>query len=341
MAKLNSSEFLYSFENMRAVAILFVIFSHFSSVYKFGESASIVKFFLADATTLFVFISGYLFYYLSRKKAFDYLDYLGKKFKFVVLPFLFFSFFAILAGLVFRQNETYGLAPVAYVLWSFIVGGAVNGPMWFIPMIFLFFLASPVLMFCAKRDWFFVMVVAAVLFSVFSFRPIANQNPVLSFFHFMGFYLMGMLFARGGVVVDFLRSRPKAVMAVSASGFFVMLVVWLGSDQIVQGYSDFIFQPNIMQFGKLFFVVFLFFLFEKFLDKKIKTMSYIANISFGLFFVHGFWLLVFSKVVLYLEVSRLSTYFALEFLLVFCFSVISIDIAKRILGARSRYVVGC
>ncbi|RQW29217.1 acyltransferase [Rhodobacteraceae bacterium CH30] len=341
MSKVNGGEFLYSFENMRAVAILFVIFSHFSSVYKFGESADIVKFILADATTLFVFISGYLFYYLSGNKGFGYLDYLGKKFKFVVLPFFFFSFFAILAGLVFRQNELYGLTPVAYMLWSFIVGGVVNGAMWFIPMICLFFLVSPMLLFCTKRDWFFVMVVAAVLFSVYSFRPVGNQNPVLSFFHFMGFYLMGMFFARRGVVMDLLRSRSKTVMAVSASGFFVLLVVWLGGDQVVQGYFDYILQPNIIQMGKLFFVVFLFFLFERFLSKKIKPMSYIANISFGLFFVHGFWSLVFLKAASYLEVSRLSTYFSLEFLFVFCFSVISIDIAKRILGARSRYVIGC
>ncbi|MCP9760360.1 acyltransferase [Aquitalea sp. S1-19] len=326
---------------MRAVAILLVIFSHFSSVYKFGESADVVKFILADATTLFVFISGYLFYYLSRRKGFNFLDYLGKKFKFVVLPFLFFSFFAILAGLFFGQNETYGLMPIAYVLWSFVVGGAVNGPMWFVPMIFLFFLVSPIFIFCAKRNWFFVMVVAAVLFSVFSFRPINSQNPVLSFFHFMGFYLMGMLFARGGAVMDFLRSRPRAVMAVSASGFFVLLVVWLGGGQVFQGYFDYIWQPNIIQMGKLFFVVFLFFLFERFFNKKINPMSYIANISFGLFFVHGFWLLLFYKMVSFFAVSKLPVYFILEFLMVFCFSVISIEVSKRVLGVRSRYVVGC
>lgn len=121
------SKFRYSLENFRGVAIIFVMLSHISSFQSMGAASNYLFFFLGDATAWFVFISGYLFYYLEVNK-FKYFDYMQKKLKYVILPYLILSIPAILVGLYFLRNILYDLTPLNYTFWSLLTGGMVVGP---------------------------------------------------------------------------------------------------------------------------------------------------------------------------------------------------------------------
>ena len=137
------SKFRYSLENFRGIAIFFVMFSHIISIQSMGRLGGYLYYFVGDATTWFVFISGYLFYYLEVNN-FKYADYLWKKLKYVILPYLILSIPVIFFWISISQNLLYGLTPLKFMLWSLLAGGIAVGPMWFIPMIALFFIFTPV-----------------------------------------------------------------------------------------------------------------------------------------------------------------------------------------------------
>ena len=132
--RMATKDFKYSVENFRGIAIFFVMLSHLSSFSSLGPAGKYLLFTFVDATTWFVFISGYLFSHIEKNINFKYIDYIYKKFKFVIIPYLILSIPAILVGLYFQRHTLLELNVAEYILWSLSVGGSVVGPMWFIPM---------------------------------------------------------------------------------------------------------------------------------------------------------------------------------------------------------------
>src|SRR6478609_5971512 len=90
---MSSKRFLHYIHFFRGLAILFIVGLH-ACISLTWEGAPLQKKFALvlfnNGTVLFVFISGYLFYHLSKDR-FDYKEYLKKKFLYVILPYLFVS----------------------------------------------------------------------------------------------------------------------------------------------------------------------------------------------------------------------------------------------------------
>ena len=83
-------QYIYSIDNLRGLAILLVFFTHCQSFNLFDSLfQDFAKFFVGNATAIFVFISGFLFHYLQSKN-FNFKKYLKQKSKFVITPYLFF-----------------------------------------------------------------------------------------------------------------------------------------------------------------------------------------------------------------------------------------------------------
>ncbi|MGX4640635.1 acyltransferase family protein [Massilia sp. SYSU DXS3249] len=336
-----SSKFRYSLENFRGLAIIFVMISHLGTLEALGWDGKFAYFLVGNATAWFVFLSGYLFYYIERKQ-FSYPAYLEKKARFVVLPYLVLSVPAIAAGFYLARPDLLDLSPAGYVGWSLAVGGSVIGPLWFIPMITVFFLFSPLFNRVAKTWMIYPLAVVGILFSIFSSRPIGSINPFLAFLHFLGFYLCGLAFAAGQHHLDALRYSVKSALIYAGVGLFAAsCMLYEGQKAAPLGFFDGLGWFNALQFGKLALLVAIFFLFERYLDRQNKALAYTAKISFGLFFIHGFYLAVFQKVQQYLGITDgMATFFA-EFTMVIGCTFATVVILKRILGKGSRYVIGC
>lgn len=137
----------------RAFAILTIILGH---TCRFG-TGNILEFqhnLYCFNTALFVFISGYLFQYLSYK--FEYKIYLKKKFLTVGLPYLIIitplSFVSTLSS---PENNTFhNLAFYQKVLGGIIFGQTVLAPSWFIGMIIWFYLLAPVFLRISHSKYF-------------------------------------------------------------------------------------------------------------------------------------------------------------------------------------------
>lgn len=280
---LTKKEFSYSADNFRAIAIVFVVLSHLTLTNNY------LTFFLIDATTWFLFISGYLLFQIESKKKFSYSQYLKKKIKFVIAPYLVFSTFCILIGIYFKQNEILDLSIQNYIAWSLIVGGAINFPMWFIPMIALFFIFSPIFIGITKQKTLiiFLITLIGIILSIYSSRPANNQNPLFSFFHFFGFYVLGILFFKLKPNIKSLDKKSAA--AIFTLGLVLFFMTLRNNIDMNTDYPPYIsFGSNIGNFnaqifGKLCLLIAIFIFLEKYYNKPNKFLSYISSISFGIF----------------------------------------------------------
>lgn len=335
--------FLFYIENIRAIAIILVVLCHLSLWSRINpDSVSWVGYHLSDATAVFVFISGFLFKFLADKNGFSFFPYIKKKILNVLLPYLLFIAFATVIGLILKSYEHFGLSPIPFSIWSVFIGGSVIAPLWFVPMIFLFFLSSSLWIALSRHKFFYIFTYTLILFSVFSSRPYLNLNPFFSFLHFSGFYAMGILMAS-----DLSQPAPKVqsnslyMMIICLFLYFITFLYFLHNPTHEDGFISNIFKLNIIQLGKIFLILFLFLLTRKYLNRKIPLLSYIANISFGLFFVHGFSLVLFGYVASRAQINNIIAYSLSELLISFGLSILIIEIIKKITGQWSRYVLGC
>lgn len=337
-------DFHFATENLRGLSILFVMLSHISSYHALGPLGAYLSFFFGDATTWFVFISGYLFTRIEGQR-FDYKRYLSKKVRFVLTPYLILSVPAIAAGLHFGRHHILGLDVATYIPWSILVGGSVIVPMWFIPMIVIFFLLSPLFHRIGSSSHKNALLAVSLGASLFTTRPVDNLNPLLQFLHFTGFYVLGISFAARDGMVGTIKSWPRGptltiwvalvLFAVSSAWF-----LFQGGERPL-GFFDGLGQFNNSEFGKVTLFLALFFLFDRYLNSETAFLGRMAEISFGLFFIHGFYMAIFVKFLQILPELHQAAVFCIEVAMVVGGSFATVLFAKRVFGNRSRYVVGC
>lgn len=316
--------------------------SHLGAMQWLGLVGDLGHFLVADATTWFVFISGYLFHHIEFRR-FKYASYLKKKAKFVFLPYLIFSAPAILAGIYFSRNVELGLSRGNYVLWSLLVGGSVAPPMWFIPMIIIFFFMSPVFRAAAQTKWIYLLTIAGLTISLFSFRPIQNRNPFLEFVHFFGFYLFGMLMSINIHRIDAVKKGriPPLLIGFGGALFFLCAYIYDFDRGGPLGFLDGWGYLNIVQLAKFGLLVAFFLLFECYLNVRQPILAYLAEVSFGLFFVHGFFMILSSRLERRLSLENPWVIFLLELIIVIGGSILTVFLIKLFLKNKSRYVMGC
>jgi surface polysaccharide O-acyltransferase-like enzyme len=337
-----ASQFKFSIDNFRGLAILFVMLSHISYFRPMGKVGDYGYFVVGDATSWFVFISGYLFYYIERQR-YSFRGYIRKKLEFVILPYLIISLPAILAGLYCARHVLLGLSVPAYYIWSLCVGGSVVGPLWFVPMIAVFFLTSPLWHRIARSQWIVVAAVLAITFSLFSSRPIGDMNPFLSFLHFLGFYLLGIVFGKYTGKLEGLTNSWLGLLIIVAgvAGFLVAGYFYDETDAELHGFFDSLGVFNALQLGKLSLLIALFFFFERFVNRKNIVLAYFAQISFGLFFMHGFFVVLFAEMTRGIATVVPAVMLMAELGFVLAGSVMVVFLLKRGLRKGSRYVIGC
>lgn len=315
--------------------------SHISVANFPGRSGDYLHYFLADATAWFVFISGYLFYYLEINKFF-YFSYLKRKWKFVITPYLTLSIPAIAAGLYLGRHIMYDLSVPAYILWALTTGGTMVGPMWFIPMITIFFLLTPLFRLIARSNWIVAVAAIGLIFSLFSFRPYFNTNAIFSFAHFVGFYLLGIAMAKHEDKLKNL-SHPwvACIVGISLAIFFLFAYLYPGIDKDQAHFYGTIGSLNHILVGKFSLLVAIFFLFERFVNYQQDGLAFLAKISFGLFFIHGFMSLFFGRWFSQLSYANPYIKSLTEVGFVIVGSIVIVVLVKRATGNWSRYVIGC
>ena len=291
----------------RGLAILLILMGHTMQFGKTGTVEKAVSFeIFAGGTVLFVFIAGYLFQYLSYK--FEFKNYLKKKWQNVIIPYIITAIPGVIACLtipLIYKNPFFGMN-IFLQIGAFLTTGRVhNVPTWFIPMIVIFFLLSALLLYLEKKNILYKILPLLLLITIFVPRGDIEPDWVMNldywgryvayikyvlmgFVHFASCYVLGMYFSKYENAIDkFYNHRFLLIfLMVLVSGFDVYL-------NVKTGYA------NGSASKLLFTVIVLAYL--KHYDDKIKSMTKFNNFmditakySFGLFFVHWYYVFLFN-----------------------------------------------
>ncbi len=292
----------------RGLAILLIVAGHTMQIGAKGSLVNSISFeVFAGGTALFIFISGFLFQHLSYK--FEYKNYMSKKWKNVIIPYMITAIPGIILCFtlpLLYGNPFAGLNPLAQIGIFLTVGRVHNVPVWFIPMIVIFFILSWVLLYLERKNILYKLL--PVLFLITIFIPRLDIEPeyvanldylhkyfeyikyVLSgFVHFSSMYVFGMFLSKYKEKIDFFYD--KRLLFICLMLITAVFDVYINSKYgIVNGTVSKIFL-TVLVLGYL-----------KHYDDLIKAHEKINNLldifakySFGLFFVHWYFVFAFNR----------------------------------------------
>ena len=340
--------------NFRAIAITLIVAGHCIPAFNWQQSPLLEGALLdifANGTVLFVFIAGYLFHHLSKK--YEYKDYLKKKMKNVVLPYFIISIPAVWLAVFWEDPEALypqltGSSTFYQIIWFYVKGGAhINFPLWFIPMIFLFYIAAPIFMeFKKSPKLYWLLPVFFIPVSLLAHRPeFPNLDVIHSCIYYLSAYLLGMFASQFRQDVDdFVDQNFKILLGI----YLIIFVFHLTLSNTHGNYSastPFALEAGFIDwtyFQKLLMCFLLLGFLRKF-DVSSKVVGYTATVSFTIFFVHAYFIVFFQY---YAGIDMKSIHggifnFSLFFILVTLLSLGVSYFGQKIFKHRSRYIIGC
>jgi Acyltransferase family len=337
-----SKSFLGYIQSFRAFAIFLVVAIHTLHVFSWDNSGltnKLLTLIYSNGTVLFVFIAGYLFQHLSGK--FNTQKYYVSKLNYVIAPYILVSVPAIIYFIVFQHRDEllwhiYD-EPVWMQVIYFYITGEHMAPMWFIPMISLFYIIAPLLNKADKSFWFYYCLPAFFLISHY----IERGTILTNFVHFFSAYAFGMFCSRYKYIANNWLQDSKIL--------YTLIISWLGL--IYAGfYGSLIYLPSLIYFQKIILCLVTLGVFIKLGNiGQTKLTQTVADTSFGVFFIHSY-VLGFAK----MYSSQISQFFnmgqvlvsgnpLLHLLTTFLVLFVSVEVVlvlQRLLDSRSRYLVG-
>ncbi len=293
----------------RGLAILLIIMGH---VMQFGENSSLAHIInceiICGGTALFIFISGFLFQHLSYK--FEYKNYLSKKWTNVIMPYLFTA----IPGLLFcficptlYKNAFDGLNIFAQIPILLSIGRVHNVPTWFIPMIVIFFVFSWVLLKLEKKGILYKLLPLLLLITVILPRGSAEYQDtiglsylakywifakyiLLGFVHFASLYVLGMYCSANKHIIDKFYDKR-----------LILWILMLGVSTL-DIYLQYKYQYSNYTVSKTFLTLLVLGYLKHYDDfilshkKTNAVLDFIAKYSFGIFFVHWYWLFIYDQI---------------------------------------------
>lgn len=295
-----------------------------------------------ESSIFFFFIAGYLFQHLSGRFSFD--RYLVQKAKTVILPYLVLSIPALIIFTLLTKRI--GMWPWFYDLpvWQqvtlFLLTGKHLAPLWFVPTITLFYLLAPLFVWM-DRNWRtgYWLILPLLLVSTYLGRD-GPLGPLDKALYLLPVYLLGMVF-----------SRYKSMTLVLVQRWWPVLVIAVALCLVgnLLGWSH----PPYWQMPlKVSLVMLLTWLLWRYHGVFGDKLNYIAEVSFGIFFIHAYFISAIKVLVVYATSGRFyngegsedivgnALTFSLYVAMVLTASVALIWLTRKLLGKYSRMVIG-
>lgn len=336
----------------RGFAILIIVGIHCRISFRWPEHSvakDLLITFLDNGTVLFVFIAGFLFQYLKHK--FSYMPYLQRKTRYVILPYvlaslpaIFFKLFTDAAPGWMPESiaDQSKLTQALYMLGT----GKHLGPFWFIPMIVIFYLISPLLNWFDDRPVLYKTVFPVIFIAgLFTFRFGYFSNTLDSFIHYFPVYLFGMWGARYRKDILNLRTPVIAILVI-----IYIIIALLEARDIVYAPKLSSFQDAardeyfVFNWAKLKVSILCIILLREFhvMNRRNKVLELLGDYSFGIYFLH-LYVITGIEIVMHqlLPGFRLNIItFFIYTAIVSALTVLLVYIIKKIAGKNSRYLIG-
>jgi len=338
-------EFQHHIHVFRGVAIMLIVCAHTVPSLDWTHNpltGRIIDAIANQSSIFFFFIAGYLFQHLSAR--FQYRTYLKQKLKTVIVPYLILSvpalvIFTVIVQRVGMWSWFYDL-PIWQQVGLFLVTGKHLAPLWFVPTISLFYLIAPLLLWMDRRaPALYWLIVPFLILAAYAGRD-GPYGPIDKAIYLLPVYLLGMAFSRFQATAEALTVRYwLPLLVVTMAGFFGFVLGWPEP-------------PYFMMIMKAPMTLLLTVLLLKYHHVFGKRLDYIAHISFGIFFIHAYFISALKVATVYLVHGQIYVgegtgdlpgtlpYFLIYALVVLFISVVVISLGQRVLGDRSRMIIG-
>ena len=342
---MKNSEFQHHIHAFRGVAIILIVCAHTVPSLDWSRAPTTGKVIDAianESSIFFFFIAGYLFQHLS--KHFSYKNYLLQKLKTVILPYLILSIPAlyIFTAVVPREGmwSWFYTIPIWEQIALFLLTGKHLAPLWFVPTISLFYLAAPLLIWIDRRASFlYWLIIPLLAFSIYIGRD-GPYGPIDKAIYLFPVYMMGMVFSHYQLVSEKLASRYWVPLFIASSiGFCGHVMNWAEP-------------PYYLMLMKAPMALLITIALLKWHHLIENRLNYIAHVSFGIFFIHAYFISVIKVATVYFAYGKIYRgegssdlpgtipVFICYALVVLLVSVATIFLAQKILGRNSRMVIG-
>jgi peptidoglycan/LPS O-acetylase OafA/YrhL len=221
--------------------------------------------------------------------------------------------------------------PAIDKLFYFLLHGAHLQQLWFVPMISLFYLCAPLLIYIDRHPQLYFSLFAFIIVSLIIERdPLSDILKM--FVHFFSVYLFGMFMSHyKNQYLEFAKKYWPLITAVTILVFILNLLF-------------FEYNKSLNYLHKMLFCCFFIYWLWK-LDTFIPNrLAYLADISFGVFFIHYYFILIYRGLYEKFAGHALPGNF-INWVLVFVFtlgcSILLIELIRKVFSKNSRYIIGC
>ena len=320
---------VYSIQQTRALAAVLVVMTHvFEDLRPIAGSQMILVF--QEVNIIFTFAAGFLFQLLSINELFG--SFIARRFRNVLVPYVLISIPAILVYTIGGKLHPYvdlHSIPQWLLPLYLLATGLHLGPLWFVPMIFILYLLTPLIRHIDRSNIAYLVVIPvslALSFTLFP-RPEFNQMPPLAAAHYLPIFLIGMFCSRhNDAITRFARKYWLPMLILFASLAFA-------SAQIDRAYQ---YPVKIAMLMSLFVVA------SRTAEFRSPVIDAVATNSFGIFLLHGYFVsaLHIAEATGKFGINETGINLVLITFAICLACLIVIWIAKRIFGKRSRMIVG-
>ncbi len=345
---LPTKKFLNSINYFRGIAIIFIVLGHCYRLSHWHLSSNLEKIFYSltlNGSVYFVFISGFLFHHIFFHR-FNYQQFIVKKSKYVLIPYLFCSIVPILYivffgdGGQFLHNELQQ-EPILAIVW-YLVTGSISYAYWYIPMAMIVFAISPLIIWLVKNNYLLKAVWFLLPISIIVHRPVNNINTIHSFVYFLPVYLLGVYSSiEKQKIYSYLKNKKIAILLLAIAIGIIQVLLFKETGNFHKDFFT-IDLPDINLIQKILLCFLFMSVLDSYEDSNIPSLNKTAETSFAIYFIHP-WIVDLG--------IKLTRDFGLDyegnlFTLILATAIvliISMAIAttvKKVLGKNSRYLIG-
>ena len=350
--------FLNYIHYFRGIAIVFIISGHCIRFFNWEKNPIMekaFKAFLLNGTVMFVFIAGFLFQHLYYR--YTYKQYLLNKFKNIIIPYIFISALMIFY-LVFIEKQGHWAYPNLHkepyyfqIVWFYLTGNHL-APLWFIPMITVFYLLYPIFVLIDRNvnAYYFILPVAITI-SILVHRPPSEANLIHVSLHFFSVYLLGMWFSHFKERIFPMVEKISYFLIATTVILLLIEIRFYEHTGVIYAQKMFFHNKeliNINFFQKLslsFLGIYFLRKHEHFFNAFWGTnlLKDLATLSFGIYFIHYYFLdlLLRTRYIFHYELAGNMIYLMVLIFSIGFVCVVSLKLSKLILGNKSRYIIGC
>ena len=232
------------------------------------------------STIYFLFISGFLFHYLSQnlKKK----KYYKAKFKNVISPYLIISLLIIALESISFENGRLVFESFFMDFMESVMMGTAQIQFWYIPFIVIVFIISPLLLYIPNKA--FALLTAFTFFMPLMGTRTGTDVTVFQFIYFMPVYILGMFTSmKYQIFKKYIEKYKYLLLMIFILSTVTPLVI---QTHAVPFFLDIDLLESFYYLQKLSVTYLILYLFIKYENLDNPVLDLLATYSFSIFFLH-------------------------------------------------------